>query len=62
MRWKRDSSGWCHLDSDGRMVAGAWRQVSGTWYYFDAGGHMVTGRQVVGGKAYTFDSNGVWIG
>lgn len=60
--WARDSSGWLWLDSTGKMVKNTWVQYKGDWYYLKADGHMATGRLVIGGKIYRFDSSGKWTG
>ncbi len=59
--WAKDSKGWCYLDSDGRMVTSKWIKDNGNWYYLDSNGYMVTGTKTIGGKTYSFASNGVWI-
>ncbi|MDR1067956.1 MAG: hypothetical protein LBL36_01770, partial [Clostridiales Family XIII bacterium] len=33
-----------------------------SWYYLSGNGKMLTGKQKIGGKVYSFKSNGVWIG
>ena len=60
--WKKDSKGWCYLDANGRMVISDWVKDGGKWYYLDGNGYMVTGTKVIGGKTYTFNSSGVWVG
>lgn len=60
--WKKDSVGWCYLNSEGSMTKSDWVLDGGKWYYLNADGYMVTGRQVIDGKVYYFDDNGVWIG
>jgi glucan-binding YG repeat protein len=45
------------------MVVSKWfKDTNGSWYYLSGNGKMLTGKQTIGGKAYTFKSNGVWIG
>lgn len=61
-QWKRDSIGWIYLDANGSMTKAKWIQSGGNWYYCDANGYMVTGQQRIGGKWYTFNAGGVWIG
>ena len=39
-----------------------WQKLSKKWYYFGTSGVMVTGTQTIGGKTYTFGSDGVWTG
>ena len=60
-KWIKDSKGWCYMDADGYAIANQWKQIGGKWYYFDGNARMVTGTQVINGKTYKFDSNGVWI-
>ncbi len=60
--WKRDSIGWIWLDENGSMTKSKWLQDGNDWYYLDANGYMVTGTHRIGGKYYTFKSNGVWTG
>ncbi len=43
-------------------VSAAVDTSNGLWYYMNASGYMVTGRQLIGGKYYTFNSSGVWVG
>ncbi|MBQ6830669.1 MAG: N-acetylmuramoyl-L-alanine amidase family protein, partial [Clostridia bacterium] len=59
---KKDSIGWCYLNSNGSMTKNEWVPDGGKWYYCDANGYMVTGTKVIGGKTYKFDANGVWVG
>ncbi len=61
-KWVKDSVGWCYVGSSGYMVTNAWVSSGGQWYYMNASGYMVTGRQLIGGKYYTFNSSGVWVG
>ena len=44
------------------MTKSQWISDGGKWYYVDANGYMVTGKYYIGGKLYSFASNGVWIG
>jgi len=59
--WQKDSKGWCYLDQNGRMVYSAWVEDGGQRYYINGSGYMVTGRQTIGGKTYTFASNGALL-
>ena len=43
------------------MVTSKWIKDNGNWYYLDSNGYMVTGTKTIGGKTYSFASNGVWI-
>ena len=61
-KWVKDSIGWCYVGSSGYMVTSAWVSSGGQWYYMNERGYMVTGKQLIGGKYYTFNSGGVWIG
>ena len=60
--WKKDSVGWIWLDANGSMTKLQWLKEGNNWYYLNANGYMVTGTHVIGGRAYTFGSNGVWDG
>lgn len=60
--WMRDSIGWCYLDSNGSMMKSQWLNDGGKWYYLDSNGYMVTGTVTIGGRSYTFNSSGVWVG
>ena len=60
-QWVKDSKGWCYLDGDGRMVYNKWINDGGKQYYINGSGYMVTGKQTIGGKTYTFASNGALI-
>ena len=56
--WTKISGSWYYFGGDGIMRAG-WQEIDGNWYYFKSG-VMVTGNVELGGKIYTFDSNGVY--
>ena len=56
--WTKISGNWYYFGGDGIMRAG-WQEIDGNWYYFKSG-VMVTGNVELGGKVYTFDSNGVY--
>lgn len=60
--WLKSGSKWFYLkpDRDGEMATG-WLKYNNNWFYFNAKGYMVTGKQVIDGKTYEFDSNGYWI-
>ncbi len=61
--WKKDSVGWIYLDANGSMTKSAWVQDGGKWYYLDANGYMVANKTLtIGGKKYTFNASGVWVG
>lgn len=60
--WKQDSIGWIWLNGSGSMTKSAWVQDGGNWYYLNANGYMVTGRQLIGGVWYNFNTSGVWVG
>jgi glucan-binding YG repeat protein len=61
--WVQTDGSWYYLSGNGAMVASRWlHDTDGSWYYLSGNGKMLTGKQSIGGKAYTFKSNGVWIG
>jgi glucan-binding YG repeat protein len=61
--WVKDNGSWYYLRGNGAMVAGTWlHDADGSWYYLSGNGKMLTGKHKIGGKAYTFKANGVWIG
>jgi hypothetical protein len=60
--WVKDSGGWYYLAGSGKMVANKWLKDAGKWYYLEGNGKMLTGNRTVGGKAYAFKANGVWVG
>lgn len=52
---------WYYLNASGVMQTG-WIKLNGKWYYLKSSGEMISGEKVtIGGKSYTFNSNGVWI-
>ena len=59
--WAKDSGGWCWLGSDGKQVENSWVETGGEKYYVDANGHRVTGKQIIDGTSYSFDSDGALI-
>jgi len=60
--WKHNDKGYWWEYSDGSYPKNEWLKIDGDWYYFDSEGYMVTGKQTIGGKSYTFGSNGDWLG
>ena len=40
---------------------GGWVRDGGSWYYLSPSGAMLTGTQVINGRTYVFDANGVWV-
>jgi hypothetical protein len=61
--WQKDNGSWYYLSGNGAMVASTWfHDTDGSWYYLSGNGKMLTGKHNIGGKAYTFKSNGAWIG
>jgi uncharacterized protein YjdB len=60
--WVKDDGNWYYLAGNGAMVANKWLEDSdGSWYYLSGNGKMLTGKQTIGGKTYTFKSNGFWV-
>jgi hypothetical protein len=61
--WVQTDGSWYYLSGNGAMIAGKWfKDTDGSWYYLSGNGKMLTGKHKIGGKAYTFKANGVWIG
>ncbi|MDR1067897.1 MAG: DUF6273 domain-containing protein [Clostridiales Family XIII bacterium] len=61
--WVKDDGDWYYLAGNGAMVANKWfHDTDGSWYYLSGNGKMLTGKQNVGGKVYSFKTNGMWIG
>jgi hypothetical protein len=61
--WVKDNGSWYYLSGNGAMIAGTWfHDTDGNWYYLSGNGKMLAGKHKIGGKAYTFKSNGAWIG
>ncbi len=58
--WVNDGGTWYFLNAYGKMVTG-WVKDRGTWYYLAPSGAMLTGTQVINGRTYVFDANGVWV-
>jgi uncharacterized repeat protein (TIGR02543 family) len=60
--WVRTDGSWYYLAGNGAMVAGKWfKDADGSWYYLSGNGKMLTGKQAIGGKVYSFKTNGVWV-
>jgi hypothetical protein len=60
--WVKDGGSWYYLRGNGAMVWGKWlKDTDGSWYYLSGNGKMLTGKRNVGGKVYSFKTNGVWI-
>jgi hypothetical protein len=61
--WVKDAGSWYYLSGNGAMIASRWfKDTDGSWYYLSGNGKMLTGKQNIGGKAYTFKLNGAWVG
>ena len=58
--WVNDGGTWYFLNASGKMATG-WVKDRGTWYYLAPSGAMLTGTQVINGRTYVFDANGVWV-
>lgn len=58
--WVNDGGTWYFLNTSGKMATG-WVKDRGTWYYLAPSGAMLTGTQVINGRTYVFDANGVWV-
>ena len=59
--WVNDGGTWYYLNASGKMVTG-WVKDRGSWYYLSPSGAMLTGTQVINGRTYVFDANGIWVG
>jgi glucan-binding YG repeat protein len=60
--WVKDDGAWYYLRGDGKMVASKWlHDTDGSWYYLSGNGKMLTGKQTIGGKVYSFKTDGVWV-
>lgn len=44
--WRKDSKGWCYLDSNGRMVTNGWAKDSKGWCYLGSNGYMVASKWI----------------
>ena len=58
---KRADGQWVYANESGAFVGG-WVRDGGSWYYLSPSGAMLTGTQVINGRTYVFDANGIWIG
>ncbi|KXT82127.1 Phage lysin, N-acetylmuramoyl-L-alanine amidase [Streptococcus oralis] len=38
--WKKNATGWWHVNSDGSYPANSWQKIDDVWYYFDGNGYM----------------------
>ena len=38
--WKKNSSGWWYVNSDGTYPKNKWQKINGVYYYFDQNGYM----------------------
>lgn len=38
--WKKNSSGWWYVNSDGSYPKNKWQKINDVWYYFDQNGYM----------------------
>ena len=59
--WVNDGGTWYFLNASGKMATG-WLKDRGSWYYLSPSGAMLTGTQVINGRTYVFDANGIWVG
>jgi hypothetical protein len=60
--WAKDDGNWYYLRGDGKMAWGKWlHDADGSWYYLSGNGKMLTGKRSIGGKSYTFKTNGAWV-
>ena len=60
--WVRDGGSWYYLDPSSKFMKTGWVADGGSWYYLSPSGAMLTGIQVINGRTYVFDANGIWIG
>lgn len=60
--WVRDGGQWYYLDPATKVMKTGWVADGGSWYYLSPSGTMLTGTQVINGRTYVFDANGIWIG
>ena len=60
--WVRDGGSWYYLDPSSKVMKTGWVADGGSWYYLSPSGAMLTGTQVINGRTYVFDANGIWIG
>ena len=60
--WVRDGGSWYYLDPSSKFMKTGWVADGGSWYYLSPSGAMLAGTQVINGRTYVFDANGIWIG
>lgn len=61
--WVKDGAGWWYACTDGTSyLKDGWFTINGSDYLFGPSGAMLTGTQVINGRTYVFDANGIWIG
>ena len=48
-----------YYGADGKYVTKTWKKIDGNWYYLDTTGRRVQNDEIIDGKLYHFDSNGV---
>lgn len=59
--WIRpDGVTWYYMEESGAMHMG-WVQNGAKWYYTGSTGAMLTGKQVIDGKSYTFNNDGLLL-
>lgn len=58
--WKRNSTGWWYVRSDGSYPKEKFEKIDGTWYYFDGSGYMLSDKwkKHSDGKWYYLDPSG----
>ena len=39
-KWKKNSTGWWYVNSDGSYPTNKWQKINNVWYYFDSNGYM----------------------
>ena len=44
--WRKDSKGWCYLDSSGRIMINGWAKDSKGWCYLGSNGYMVASKWI----------------
>jgi hypothetical protein len=61
--WEYDKQykAWFYFAGDGAMAVNNWIKYKGGRYYLGGNGKMLTGKRSIGGRAYTFKANGVWV-
>ena len=50
-----------YADANGVVVKNTWKKIGIGWYYFGNDGYYVRGSQVINGKVYNFDRNGMML-